>query len=92
MYLGLYWFDREQNVSSATRTVLQVLYVFQKLDFEIFTKYRLILSPFKGKKRTTKLEVCKALQALHSTRFLNIHQILQQKYPLFSKLSVIFEN
>jgi hypothetical protein len=31
-------------------------------------------------------------QALHSTRFLNVHQILQQKYPLFSKLSVIFEN
>lgn len=48
MYLGLYWFDREQNVSSATRTVLQTLYVFQKLDSEIFTKYRLILSPSKS--------------------------------------------
>ncbi len=48
MYLGLYWFEREQNVSSTTRTVLQVLYVFQKLDSEIFTKYRLILSPSKS--------------------------------------------
>jgi hypothetical protein len=26
------------------------------------------------------------------TRFLNTYQSLQQKYPLFSKLSVIFEN